>query len=194
MAIKNITTNDLRKMNDKEGIILQGCGGDPQGWIDGVNEMFKEGGILLDDTKFTDAYVFDNDNLTCMLFPFDNNVHLNTSKLAMWRLQMYPIFAGTWLSDYVDNRLGGFEPEQNKEEKLKPDCALIGCDSNIFNLMGLASRTLKQNGLREQASEMCDRVTHSNSYYEALNIIGEYVNTTGDDESFDEDYDCEQSM
>ena len=25
MAIKNITTNDLRKMNDKEGIILQGC-------------------------------------------------------------------------------------------------------------------------------------------------------------------------
>ena len=24
MAIKNITTNDLRKMNDKEGIILQG--------------------------------------------------------------------------------------------------------------------------------------------------------------------------
>ena len=194
MAIKNITTNDLRKMNDKEGIILQGCGGDPQGWIDGVNEMFKEGGILLDDTKFTDAYVFDNDNLTCMLFPFDNKVHLNTSKLAMWRLQMYPIFAGTWLSDYVDNRLGGFEPEQNKEEKLKPDCALIGCDSNIFNLMGLASRTLKQNGLREQASEMCDRVTHSNSYYEALNIIGEYVNTTGDDESFDEDYDCEQSM
>ena len=194
MAIKNITTNELRKMNDKEGLILQGCGGDPQGWIDGVNEMFKEGGILLDDTKFTDAYVFDNDNLTCMLFPFDNKVHLNTSKLAMWRLQMYPIFAGTWLSDYVDNRLGGFEPEQNKEEKLKPDCALIGCDSNIFNLMGLASRTLKQNGLREQASEMCDRVTHSNSYYEALNIIGEYINITGDDESFDEDYDYKQSM
>ena len=60
--------------------------------------------------------------------------------------------------------------------------------------MGIASRTLKQNGLREQASEMCDRVTHSNSYYEALNIIGEYVNITGDDESFDEDYDYEQSM
>ena len=48
--------------------------------------------------------------------------------------------------------------------------------------------------MKEQASEMCDRVTHSNSYYEALNIIGEYVNITGDDEAFDEDYDFEQSM
>lgn len=52
-----------------------------------------------------------------------------------------------WLSYYVDNRLGGFEPEQSKEEKLKPDCALIGQDGNIFNLMGIASRTLKQNGM-----------------------------------------------
>lgn len=192
MAIKNITTNDLRRMNDKEGLILQGCGGDPQGWIDGVNEMFKEGGILLDDTKFTDAYVFDNDNLTCMLFPFDNKVHLNTSKLAMWRLQMYPIFAGTWLSDYVANKLGGFLAEEQQHQKEKPDCKLIGEDGNIFNLMGIASRTLKQNGLKDEAKEMCSRVTSSGSYCEALNIIGEYVNITGDDEEYTEDF--EQSM
>lgn len=197
MAIKNITTNDLRKMNDKEGIILQGCGGDPQGWIDGVNEMFKEGGILLDDTKFTDSYVFDNDNLTCMLFPFDNNVHLNTSKLAMWRLQSYTAFAGMWLSDYVDNRLGGFEPEQNKAEKFKPDCALIGCDGNVFALLGMASRTLKQNGMADEAKEMCSRITSSGSYYEALNIIGEYVNITdGSEQSndIDEDFSEGQAM
>lgn len=197
MAIKNITTNDLRKMNDKEGIILQGCGGDPQGWIDGVNEMFKEGGILLDDTKFTDSYVFDNDNLTCMLFPFDNNVHLNTSKLAMWRLQSYTAFAGMWLSDYVDNRLGGFEPEQNKAEKFKPDCALIGCDGNVFALLGMASRTLKQNGMADEAKEMCSRITSSGSYYEALNIIGEYVNITDGSEQYDdidEDFNTGQAM
>lgn len=198
MAIKNITTNDLRKMNDKEGIILQGCGGDPQGWIDGVNEMFKEGGILLDDTKFTDSYVFDNDNLTCMLFPFDNNVHLNTSKLAMWRLQSYTAFAGTWLSDYVDNKLGGFIiDEQSKAEKFKPDCALIGQDGNIFNLLGIASRTLKQNGMAYESKEMCSRVTSSGSYCEALNIIGEYVNITdGSEQSddIDEDFNEGQAM
>lgn len=197
MAIKNITTNDLRKMNDKEGIILQGCGGDPQGWIDGVNEMFKEGGILLDDTKFTDAYVFDNDNLTCMLFPFDNKVHLNTSKLAMWRLQMYPIFAGTWLSDYVPNKLGGFLAEEEQHQREKPDCKLIGEDGNIFNLMGIASRTLKQNGFKDEAKEMCSRVTSSGSYYEALSIIGEYVNITdGSEQSddMDEDFSEGQAM
>ena len=197
MAIKNITTNDLRKMNDKEGIILQGCGGDPQGWIDGVNEMFKEGGILLDDTKFTDAYVFDNDNLTCMLFPFDNNVHLNTSKLAMWRLQSYTAFAGMWLSDYVDNRLGGFEPEQNKAEKFKPDCALIGCDGNVFALLGMASRTLKQNGMADEAEMMCTRIRGAKNYCEALNIIGEYVNITdGSEQSddIDEDFNEGQAM
>ena len=31
MTIKNITTNDLRKMNNKEGLILQGCGGEVKG-------------------------------------------------------------------------------------------------------------------------------------------------------------------
>lgn len=29
MSIKTITTDDLRRMNGKEGLVLQGCGGDP---------------------------------------------------------------------------------------------------------------------------------------------------------------------
>lgn len=193
MSIKNIDKSVLRTMTNKEGLILQGCGGDPQEWLDGINDLFKENGLLLDDTKFTDIYVFQNENLTNILFPMDNDVHLDIGKLSMWRLQSHCDLGGTWLSDYVENKLGGYVYEA-PEEKVKPDCKLIGEDGNIFNLMGIASRTLKQNGLREQASEMCDRVTHSNSYYEALNIIGEYVNITGDDESFDEDYDYEQSM
>ena len=97
----------------------------------------------------------------------------------------------------MDNRLGGFEPEQNKAEKLKPDCALIGCDSNIFNLMGIASRTLKQNGMADETKEMCSRVTSSGSYCEALNIIGEYVNITDSSEQsddIDEDYGEGQAM
>ena len=193
MSIKNIDKSVLRTMTNKEGLILQGCGGDPQEWLDGINDLFKKNGLLLDDTKFTDIYVFQNENLTNILFPMDKDVHLDIGKLSMWRLQSHYDLGGTWLSDYVENKLGGYVYEA-PEEKVKPDCKLIGENGNIFNLMGLASRTLKQNGLREQASEMCDRVTHSNSYYEALNIIGEYVSIIGDDESFDEDYDCEQSM
>ena len=99
----------------------------------------------------------------------------------MWRLQTHANFGGTWLSDFVPNRLGGFigEPAQEAE---KPDCALIGQDGNIFNLVGIASRTLRQHGQPDQAKEMSDRVFASGSYAEALGIIGEYVNITSTDE------------
>ena len=62
-----------------------------------------------------------------------------------------------------------------KEEKIKPKCALIGQDGNIFNLVGIASKTLRRNGMQEESKEMSDRVFSSHSYDEALNIIGEYV-------------------
>ena len=196
MSINNITLSDLRRMNGKEGLILQGCGGETQEWVDSINKMLTDKGILLDDTKFENVSVFQNDGVTCILYPFDN-VHLDVGKLSMWRLQSYTAFAGTWLSDYVDNKLGGFEPEQNKAEKVKPDCELIGQDGNIFNLMGIASHTLKQNGMADEAKEMCSRVTSSGSYCEALNIIGDYVNITdGSEQSddIDEDYDERQMM
>ncbi len=108
MEIKNITTDDLRCMNGKEGLILQGCGGEVQEWVDGINDMLTANGILLDNAKFESVLVFQNDGVTCILYPFEN-VHLDVGKLAMWRLQSYTAFAGTWLSDYVDNKLGGFE-------------------------------------------------------------------------------------
>ena len=57
----------------------------------------------------------------------------------------------------------------------KPECRLIGEDGNIFNLLGIASRTLKRNGMREEATEMQRRVFDSASYEQALCIIGEYV-------------------
>ena len=105
----------------------------------------------------------------------------------MWRLKTHGEFGGTWLSDYVPNRLGGFaseEPEQVSVQKTqqKPDCPLIGQNGNIFNLAGIAALTLKDHGMGEQAEEMKNRIYASGSYYEALNIIGEYVNITSEDE------------
>ncbi len=57
----------------------------------------------------------------------------------------------------------------------KPKCKLIGENGNIFNLMGIASRTLKRAGLKEEAAEMFDRIRNCGSYHEALGIIMEYV-------------------
>lgn len=61
----------------------------------------------------------------------------------------------------------------------KPDCKLIGENGNIFNLMAIASRTLKANGLEYYAKEIKVRIIdkhEAQSYDEALAIIMEYVN------------------
>ncbi len=60
-------------------------------------------------------------------------------------------------------------------EKEKPMCPIIGANGNIFNILGIASRTLKGNGMAEEAAEMYNRVTSSGSYEEALGIITEYI-------------------
>ena len=73
-------------------------------------------------------------------------------------------------------------PDMTEFKKLlnrpkKPKMHLMGQDGNIFAIMGCASRLLKNSGQREKAKEMCDRVTASKSYAEALGIISEYVET-----------------
>lgn len=185
MIITKITTDAIRQMNKKEGLVLIGCGGDLQEWVDGINEMLTKDGILLNNSKFTECQSFTHNNMTCLLFPFEN-VELDIGKFAIWRLKTYNSFGGTWLSDFIPNQLGGYV-----EKKHKPDCPLIGKDGNIFNLIGIASKTLRDNGLAEQAVEMRDKVKASGSYEEALYVIGEYVNITSEDEmneDADEDY------
>ena len=105
--MRDITIDELRRMNDREGLILQGCGGDPQEWINGINEMLTDAGILRDGSRFSEVSRFEHDGLTNLLFHMDD-VKLDGGKLAMWRLQTHEEFGGTWLSDYVPNRLGGF--------------------------------------------------------------------------------------
>ena len=183
MSIQNITTDEIRRNPDLAGLVLQGCGGDPQEWLDGINEMFTKNGLLLDGTKFSECSVFQHDGCTCILYPFSENVNLNVGKLALWRVMTHETFGGTWLSDFVENYLGGYAEEQKAEpQKVKPNCPLIGEDGNIFNLMGIAAKTLTRHGMREEASEMRRRITESGSYDEALGIIGEYVNITSVDD------------
>ena len=172
MDIKTISTDDLRRMYGREGLILQGCGSELTEWVDGINKLLTENGILLDGTRFENVSAFQYRESICLLFPFED-VKLHMGKLALWRLQTHVELGGTWLSDFVPNWLNGFV-----REKEKPDCPLIGQDGNIFNLIGIASRTLREHGQAAQAKEMMDKVYASGSYGEALAIIGEYVNIT----------------
>ncbi len=51
-VVKQIAAEDLRHMNNQEGLVLQGCGGPPQEWVDGINNLLTEAGILLDGSTF----------------------------------------------------------------------------------------------------------------------------------------------
>ena len=176
MKINQITTDDLRRMKEQEGLILQGCGGEIQEGVDGINGLLTDAGILLNGSRFETVSVFCQGELTNLLFPLEG-VELNPGKLAAWRLQTHERFGSTWLSDYVPNNLGGFVQEQ---ESMKPDCPLIGEDGNIFNLIAIASRTLRQNGQQEQAEAMKERIMGGGckDYSAALRVIADYVNIT----------------
>ena len=189
MEIKNISLHELRKMNDSEGLVLQGCGGDLQEWVDGINDMLTNSEILQNGSRFERVYTFKNEGLTCLLFPFDD-VQLDVGKLAIWRLETRENFGSTWLSDYVPNNLGGFIEEQIEDSEfqknIRPKSPIIGADGNIFNVMGIASKTLKNSGMPEEAREMCSRVTSSGSYDKALGIIMEYVEPCAEEEMNEE--------
>ena len=164
MPIEKITADDLRDMEYQEGLVLQGCGGEAQEWLDGINDLLTQDGILQNGNRFETVKVFQHDGLTNLLFPFED-IQVDMGKLAMW------------LSDYVPNRLGGFRSA--RQENPRPLCPLLGQDGNIFHLMGIAARVLRQNGMAAEAKEMQTRIMGGDchSYEEALGIISEYVET-----------------
>lgn len=68
--------------------------------------------------------------------------------------------------------------EQSKLEDIqntKPEAKIIGADGNIFNIMSISFKALKDAGLEKESEEMLQRVTSSHDYNEALRIIMEYV-------------------
>lgn len=75
----------------------------------------------------------------------------------------------------------------NSLQNVKPQAKIIGANGNIFNIMGIASKSLKKAGFKEEANEMSERVTSSHSYDEALGIIMEYVEPV-------EEYEIDESM
>lgn len=73
----------------------------------------------------------------------------------------------------------------------KPKVKLIGQNGNIYNVLGIASRALKEAGYADEAKEMQTKVFASDSYAEALAIVLQYVDEADDDDD-DEEYECEE--
>lgn len=132
--VKSITTSELARMSGQEGLVLQGCGGDLTEWVEGINRELTEAGALVNGGTLNKALSFQHDGFTNLIFPLDETEHVNMGKLAFWRLQTHNQFGGTWLSDYLPNRLGiGAEPELvGSACANKPKAPLLGADGNVF--------------------------------------------------------------
>jgi hypothetical protein len=58
----------------------------------------------------------------------------------------------------------------------KPKVKLVGEDGNVFNLIGIAQRALRENDQGKEAKELFDRIQQeAQDYNQALGIIQEYV-------------------
>lgn len=114
--MKRITIEELRGMRGKSGLIIQGCGGDLKEWVDGINGLLTEEGILLDGNVFRDVSVFENQGITCLLFPMED-VKLDIGKLAVWRIKTLENFSSTWLGDYLDTYIDRGDMEEMEGER-----------------------------------------------------------------------------
>ncbi len=78
-----------------------------------------------------------------------------------------------------------------ENERNKPGCPLIGQDGNVFNLIGIASRTLKENGMAAEASEMSSRVLLQAAIamlFQSLMSMSIFTSSEDMDEDIDAEY------
>ena len=158
-TITEIKAEQLRRPDTPEGLILQGCGGDLQEWVTGINDMLTEENILLDGSRFEQASVFEHQGLTNLFLPFED-VKLDMGKLAIWRLNTREQFGSMWCSDYVDNRLGG--PLEENAPAQKPD-VYKRQDLNYTDDSSRVSQEYVDESLRD-VELMADTVENWDSY------------------------------
>jgi hypothetical protein len=108
MKVENIEflsfESKMKKQMD-DGIVLLGCGGDPQEWIQGVTQVLRKEEII--DSEVTSEKAWKEAFLLTttggrhdIALTFNSNTAFNISKMAMWRLQFGDC---SWISDYTVN-------------------------------------------------------------------------------------------
>lgn len=193
--IKEVTTKEkLDELYNSSALTFTGIIADDENlnkiveWIKMYSEISEplpihiiKGKVMNENYGLTGDNAY-NDELTLVSIKTDDIKQVN--RIVIPRFEV----GGKWFDDIVNNNATVEKPK----EKPKPKCDLIGEDGNIFNLMGIASRTLKRNGMQEEAKEMCDKITSSGSYNEALLIISDYVEISSVKETEEEeDEECE---
>ena len=194
MFEKNIVSTkvQLDELYNSSALTFEGISEDEESmnqlldWLKQYSEVSEplpiyiiKGNVMNENYELTDNNAY-KEELTLVSIKLKDIKNIGAVTMARFEV------GGRWFDDIVDNN--ALREKYKQTKKQKPKCALIGQDGNIFNLMGIASRTLKRNGMYEQAKEMCDKITSSGSYDEALAIISDYVEITSTEESENEEY------
>ena len=156
-----VTTNRELTENEKSELLEYLTGQFSDGFGEGLEQQEFES---YTNTDINEGY--DEDTQEYYMDEEETEVYMY---LHLWNSKDFKL-------EFVDE--GNYKSDKaspEKSEAVKPRCKLIGEDGNIFNLMGLASRALRKAKLEDKSKEMCDRITHSESYSMALSIIMEYV-------------------
>ena len=61
---------------------------------------------------------------------------------------------------------------------IKPAIKLLGTDGNVFALVGVATKALREANLEDQANTLTTEIMRADSYDSALRIIMKYVEIT----------------
>ena len=104
MGVNKMKFNEFKELNN-EGIVLLGCGGDLQEWINGVSNLFNEEKITAITSEPKDMFLnaielITTGGRTDLALIFNNGCEFNMGKMAIWRLSFGDC---SWISDYVVN-------------------------------------------------------------------------------------------
>ena len=152
----------------------------------GIAEHFKEFQFVshIGDASELGTWYVDNENPKLDGILYDN-LDFNGVGNQLLREGDGRITDAGYVANYetiINRTYDGVKLASEQQDAIKPDCPLIGADGNVFNLMGIASRTLKDNGMQEEAKQMCERVRECGSYDEALAVMMEYVTPVGEED------------
>lgn len=205
MIIEEATFQKIVKISKsgKEGLVFLGTGDDLQEWITGIKKIWKDEGFITDnENPILEAYhsvsTGGRNDLTLVL----ESKFIN--KLIIWRIAFGDCswisdfivnyakhygcdssendynesFDDDWEED-EDNYESSEDYEQEmgteENEDKKPKCQLSGQDGNVFNIISLVSRALKNAEQYEKAKEFQTKAMSSHSYDEVLILTHQYV-------------------
>ena len=89
------------------------------------------------------------------------------------------------ISEKMKNANQKGKEENRVKEKIK--CNIYGTFGTMIEIIGVVSKTLKENNMLDEPREMIERATKTYSYDEAFDIINEYVETIDRKENEEEE-------